>query len=207
MGFFIAGDLIMNFLIENWPRVGVVYAIIITPILFYYKTKLGIPLFLIWLMTPIYLLHQTEEYLIPGGFKKELNKNFTGDEESDGPLTFLSAFIINVPLIWIVFPLFAALATYYDNLNFGVYIFYFSVLNGFTHVGLGIVQGRYNPGLFVSFFGNVLFGLISLTILHGTGKILPVHIILSAIVGILIHLAIILPLRLKTKALNKTRTT
>jgi len=193
----------MNFLMENWPRIGVVYVIIITPILFYCKTRLGLPLFLIWLMPPIYLLHQAEEYLIPGGFKKELHKKLTGDEESTGPLISLSAFIINVPMIWIVFPLFAALATCYNNLNFGVYIFYFSVLNGFTHVGLGIVEGRYNPGLFVSFFGNVLFGLISLTVLHGTGEILPAHIIFSVIVGILIHLAIILPLRLKTKALKK----
>ena len=50
----------MNFLKENWPRLGTVFALIITPILFYYKSAIGLPLFLIWLQTPVYLLHQAE---------------------------------------------------------------------------------------------------------------------------------------------------
>ncbi|MFX0199438.1 MAG: HXXEE domain-containing protein [Candidatus Hodarchaeota archaeon] len=193
----------MDFLKENWPRIGTVCAIILTPILFYYKSAMGFPLFLIWLQTPVYLLHQAEEYLIPGGFTEFFNKFIIGSKDGEGPLDSSRAFWVNVILIWILFPIVSGLTTYYDNLNIGMYLLYFSVANGLMHVRGAIMSRKYNPGLIVSFFLNVELGIYSILILQGTGNIWWPNHIFAAVVGILVNVYLVVSMKLKLKALRQ----
>ena len=193
----------MNFLIKNWPRIGTVFAIILTPILLYCRSNMGLPLFLIWMQIPIYLLHQAEEYLIPGGFIEHLNKALTGKATREGPLNESRAFRINVLLVWVIFPIFAAFATYFNNLNIGMYLLYFSVANGLIHVISGIRFAEYNPGLIISFFLNVIIGLYSIMVLQGTGAIWWPNHIFSAFVAILANLWVVVSMKLRMKALKQ----
>ena len=89
------------------------------------------------------------------------------------------------------------------KLDIGMYLLYFSVVNGLMHVVNGIRFATYNPGLIISFFLNVIIGLYGIMVLQGTGAIWwPTHIF-SAIVGILVNLWLILSIKLKMKALKQ----
>ena len=193
----------MNFLIKNWPKMGTIFAIILTPILLYYRSNMGFPLFLIWIQIPIYLLHQAEEYLIPGGFIEHLNKILTGEATKEGPLDESRAFRINVLLVWVIFPIFSAFTTYFNNLNIGMYLLYFSVANGLMHVLNGIRLSAYNPGLIISFFLNVIIGLYSIMVLQGTGTIWWPNHIFSAIIAILVNVWVVVSMKLKMEALKQ----
>jgi hypothetical protein len=164
---------------------------------------MGFPLFLIWIQIPIYLLHQAEEYLIPGGFIEHLNKIFTGKATKEGPLNESRAFWINVLLVWVIFPIFSTFTTYFNNLNIGMYLLYFSVANGLMHVGNGIRLSAYNPGLIISFFLNVIIGLYSIMVLQGTGTIWWPNHIFSAIIAILAHVWVVVSMKLKMKVLKQ----
>ncbi len=185
---------------------GTVFAIIITPLLFYYKSAMGFPLFLIWLQTPVYLLHQAEEYLIPGGFIEHFNQMITGKKDSGGPLDSTRVFWVNVMLVWIIFPFVSALATFDHNLNFGLYLLYFSVVNGLMHVRSGIKDRKYNPGLMISFFLNVQLGIYSILFLQGTGRIWWCTHIFAGLLAILLHVWLIVSMQIKMKAMRVGRT-
>lgn len=182
---------------------GTIFAIILTPILLYYRSNMGFPLFLIWIQIPIYLLHQAEEYLIPGGFIEHLNKILTGEATKEGPLDESRAFRINVLLVWVIFPIFSAFTTYFNNLNIGMYLLYFSVANGLMHVLNGIRLSAYNPGLIISFFLNVIIGLYSIMVLQGTGTIWWPNHIFSAIIAILVNVWVVVSMKLKMEALKQ----
>ena len=193
----------MNFLVKNWAKLGTFFAIILTPIFLYYKSRMGLPLFLIWMQIPIYLMHQAEEYLIPGGFIEHFNRVLSGKATREGPLDESRAFWVNVLLVWVIFPIFSAFATYLNKLDIGMYLLYFSVANGLMHVVNGIRFAAYNPGLIISFFLNVIIGLYGIMVLQGTGAIWwPTHIF-SAIVAILVNLWLVLSMKLKMKALKQ----
>ena len=90
---------------------------------------------LIWLQVPVYLLHQFEEHAWPGGFKEFVGK-IVFKQDDGGPLTEKSIFWINIPIVWIGFPIFAALTTISTDL--GLWIIYLSLTNGAFHILVAI---------------------------------------------------------------------
>ena len=74
----------------------------------------NIILFLIWIQIAIYLLHQFEEHAWPGEFRKYFNKEILIVESREYPLNNLNIFWINLPVNWLLMPMFAALS--YINL-------------------------------------------------------------------------------------------
>lgn len=59
----------------------------------------------------VYLLHQTEEYLLPGGFMGFFNHRMLGSPDDGWPLTKHVSLLIDVPVIFVAYPLTAVLAT------------------------------------------------------------------------------------------------
>ena len=94
---------------------------------------------------PLYLLHQTEEHLCPGGFKKYINTFVNKDPEGVETLTDKKIFWINIILVWFAFAVFGILTTV--NIGFGLLIIIFSLINCATHIRQGIMDRRWNPGL------------------------------------------------------------
>jgi len=117
-------------------------------------------LFLIWLQTPVYFLHQFEEYILPGGFLKFFNTKILGSDKVDFPLTKKASFWINVPLTFIAFPLSAIMA---DRLfiSIGIWTAYFSICNAISHVVM-FFMFRYNPGFIVSLLVNIPVGVYTI---------------------------------------------
>ena len=105
------------------------------------------------------LLHEFEEYVLPGGFPVAMNIGLMGEKKDFGkyPLNELSAFIVNVAL---AYPLYICGIIFHDVLWLGIFIAYFTMCQVFIHC---IVINRklhtwYSPGCASALFAMVPFG-------------------------------------------------
>jgi hypothetical protein len=129
---------------QNWAKAAPWLAAI-TTILLFLLSKPSEPIFWALLNIPLYLLHQTEEHLWPGGFKDYMNKVVNRLPDGQESLTDSKVFWINILLVWVAFTVFAVLA--FVNIGFGLLMIVFSMMNCLTHIAEGIRRRRWNPGL------------------------------------------------------------
>jgi len=129
-------------------------------LLLLFVMKQDFPLFLIWLHTPVYFLHEFEEYILPGGFLAFFNTKVLGSKNPEIPLDVKRPFSINVPLIFVAYPLSAILATE-CGIAWGIWVAYFLVADALSHVVM-FFQHRYNPGLVVSLLVNIPVGVFTI---------------------------------------------
>jgi hypothetical protein len=175
----------MSWLEENWPKSTIFLALYSTIFIFLFVLEKDIPLFLIWIQLPIYWLHQFEEYVFPGGFMETFNRQILGSNEREWPISKKEVFWINIPLIYIAFPSSAILAGTVD-ISIGIWTAYFSILNAISHVGVFVKKRKYNPGLFVSVFLNIPFGVFTVWYFYSNDVIS----VLGHLVGILLAVAV-----------------
>jgi hypothetical protein len=147
-------------LVREWPKTTITSAVYMTVLLLLFVLRQDFPLFLIWIHTPIYFLHEFEEYILPGGFLAFFNTKVLGSKDPEIPLDVTRSFWINVPLIFVAYPFSAILATWL-GLDWGIWVAYFSVANALSHVVM-FFQHRYNPGFFVSLFVNIPVGVFTI---------------------------------------------
>jgi len=60
---------------EDWAKVGVIVGIFLTIYLVVIVLPQNTLLFALMMYTPLYILHETDEYIFPGGFAQFINKN------------------------------------------------------------------------------------------------------------------------------------
>jgi len=174
----------MKWLIENWSKSTLFLAIYLTIPLVLFVMKQNFALFLIWIQTPVYFLHQFEEYILPGGFTAFFNTKMLGSKKTDFPLDEKLSFWINGAIIFMAFPISAILATQL-GLSFGIWVAYFSVANAVSHVAM-FFKHRYNPGFLVSLLLNIPVGIFTICY-FASHKIIPVS---AHIIGFLIAFAV-----------------
>ena len=174
----------MNWFIKNWTKSTLFLAIYLTILLVLFVMKQNFALFLVWIQTPVYFLHQFEEYILPGGFMAFFNTKMLGSKKPDFPLDETVSFWINGSVIFIAFPISAILATLF-GLSFGIWVAYFSVVNAVSHVAMFFVH-RYNPGFWVSLLVNIPVGLFTIWY-FASNQIIPAG---AHVIGLLIALAV-----------------
>ena len=153
---------------REWARTGVVLSIFLFVFLIVFVRKDDFVVFILLLQTPLYMFHQTEEYVFPGGFAKFFNMQIFKLETEDRPVDENFIFFVNVLLIWIGLPVFGLLATL--DYGFGLWIPYFSFFAGIAHILLALrAKKLYNPGLIVSLVLNIPVGLWSILYLLDRG--------------------------------------
>ena len=153
---------------KDWAKTGFILSIFLFVFLFIFVRPSDFVVFILLLQTPLYMLHQTEEYVFPGGFGQFFNKDIFMLETEDGPVDQNFIFFVNIFLIWIILPVFGLLSTI--DYRYGLWIPYFSFFAGIAHVLLAIrAKKRYNPGLIVSLFINIPVGLWSILYLINRG--------------------------------------
>jgi hypothetical protein len=134
---------------KEWAKTDFILSIFVLVFLIVFVRKDDFVVFLILLQTPLYMLHQTEEYVFPGGFGKFFNTKIFNLETEDKPLDENFIFYVNVILIWIVLPAFGLLSKI--DYVYGLWIPYFSFFAGIAHIALGVrAKTLYNPGLIIS---------------------------------------------------------
>ena len=184
--------------LENWSRAGLPAGMLlmaISPLLF---RGLTLPLFLVFLQLPIYMLHQYEEHA-RGAFRAFINHEIGGDRDV---LTNAAIFWINVPGLWIVDLAVLYLAVYVSP-ALGLIAVYLTALNGLLHLGMAIAMRRYNPGLWTS---AVLFLPMSVYALSVFSRLpsatLGAHA-LGLVVALLVHALIIVFIRSRLAQLKR----
>ena len=171
---------------KEWAKVGVILSIYLFVMLFVFVRQYDFVVFVLLLQTPLYMLHQTEEYIFPGGFGKFFNTKIFNLETEDEPLDENFIFYVNVIIIWIVLPVFGLLSTL--NYNFGLWLPYFSFFAGVAHVALALKAKKlYNPGLMVSLFINIPVGLWSIRYLLGQGLIEHFFLNIHCLIGLAVN--------------------
>jgi hypothetical protein len=98
----------LKWLKANWPMAGLVLAFYLTIFLLVFVRPVNLPVFLILLQTPLYLLHEAEEYIFPGGFLRFFNRDIFRMPHDDEPLDENFSFWVNILLIWVLLPLFGS---------------------------------------------------------------------------------------------------
>jgi len=156
---------------RDWAKTGLILAIFLLVFLFVFVRKADFVVFILLLQTPLYMLHETEEYIFPGGFGKYFNTKIFNLPTEDEPVDENFIFYVNIFLIWIILPVFGLLSTL--DYRYGLWIPYFSFFAGVAHLALALKAKKlYSPGLVVSLLLNIPVGLWSLVFLinHGVLK-------------------------------------
>ena len=180
---------------RDWAKAGFILSIFLFNFLFTFVREADFVIFILLLQTPLYMLHETEEYIFPGGFAKFFNTKIFKLETEDKPLDEDFIFYVNIALVWILLPTCGLLAI--NDYDFGLWIPYFSIFAGVNHIALGIKAGQfYNPGLFISLTINIPVGLWSVFYLLGQGileNFLNVHFMIGlAVNGIVPIMGVVL---------------
>jgi len=176
-----------NWLYRNWAKLSVLLAIAITLLVIYFIKLENTVLFLIWIQIPIYLLHQFEEHA-RNGFKNYINKKVFPVQGGEYPLNDKNIFWINIPIIWILMPIFAGLSSV--NIMFGLWIPYFAVFNSLSHVIFSIRNREYNPGLIVSLILGIPIGIYALIIFYSYTAVPAITSIISIFFAVLLHIVV-----------------
>ena len=141
-----------------------------------------LPVRLVALLTPGYMLHQIEEHW-GDRFRTFVNTRVFGGREA---LTQAAVFVINVPLVWglNLGALYCALSGRFDLALIGLYMM---LVNAVVHV-VGVARFGYNPGVVTSF---IVFAPLSAAILVETHETLTAHLFALG-VALIGHAAIVL---------------
>ena len=188
-------DETLQYLYEHWARMCLFMAIFMSLPLIFFFNQIGSVAFWIWIQTPLYLLHQFEEHF-QGGFKKFINQRIFKIMDADFPLNDKLIFWINIPFIWIMFPLVAIISV--SHPAWGILLPIFAITNASLHfIGFFALKFTYNPGFLVSTFLNIPLGLYTIGILTSNNVAGGLQILLAIIVAILSHILIFIPARLR----------
>ncbi|MFT3732246.1 MAG: HXXEE domain-containing protein [Hyphomicrobium sp.] len=120
-------------------------------------------LLLIFLASPVYMLHQVEEHT-GDRFRAYINGTVFGGVQA---LSVADVLWINLPGVWGLN--FAALyAAHFIDVGWGVAAGYLILLNGIAHIGMAIRFREYNPGLVTGVLLFVPFGLALILLVPAT---------------------------------------
>jgi hypothetical protein len=123
----------------------------------------GQALLLIFLASPVYMLHQVEEHA-GDRFRSYINGTVFGGVQA---LSVADVLWINLPGVWGLN--FAALyAARFIDVGWGVAAGYLILINGIAHIGMAARFRGYNPGLATGVLMFVPFGLATILLVPAT---------------------------------------
>jgi hypothetical protein len=163
---------------------------------------IGLPwdsfLLLVYLQTPIYMLHQVEEHT-GDRFRQYVNLHVLGGIEA---LTSVAVLWINLPGVWLLSML-SLYAAPFIGPGWGLSSVYLVTVNGMTHPLAALVTRRYNPGLWTSIVFFLPAGGFTLWRASANESITATHHAVGLGVALAIHAAIVIYTRTRASALAR----
>jgi len=154
---------------ENWPKTGVIVGIFLTIYLVVLVLPKSTLLFALLMSTPLYMLHEIDEYIIPGGFAQFLNHNIYKMDPENGMLDSSAVFWGNM-IVWFFFSLASLNAV--TDLTQAAWVPYFFIFQAVIHLILGLVGKRFlNPGMVSAWLVHVPWGIWTIWLLVQAGVI------------------------------------
>lgn len=153
---------------REWMRAGLVVAVFLLVYLTVLVAPTNLVLYAMLLGAPLYMLHEVEEYLFPGGFIEFTNRDIYKQDPEKGMLDEKLVFWINMGYIWVPLPICGLLATY--DLGLAAWIPYFLIFQAIVHVGLSAAARRlYSPGMATACLLHVPFAVWAINLLKTAG--------------------------------------
>jgi len=187
----------MRWLIREWPYAALFTAAFLL-VLLPFIGALGLPLALVYLQLPLYMIHQFEEH-DRDRFRIFANQVIGGGREAFTPRAI---FVINSAGVWGV-DLLALFLAYYGNLAWGLIAIYLPLLNGLSHVAATVALRRYNPGLWTSLALFFPFGIWALVVVSAASQATPGAHIAAVAIAIAVHALILLHVKLRLRRLAR----
>ena len=182
----------IDYLYKNWPKIGGVSALFLFLMLFVNsKADIGSLQWLFWLNLPLYLVHQVEEYVYPGGFIETLNEVLTKQRSHEFPLNEKDSFYVNVVGIWVLMPVMILLGTL--TIWLPLIMVGATTFNAFLHIGVSIRFRAYRPGLVASLVLNLPLGIAVFSIAGLSMLVTGTDLLIIILLGIVAHWLILLP--------------
>lgn len=183
---------------SNWQKVGIIVGVYYTLVLLAFYTRIDVIYFAIFLSFPLYILHECEEYLLPGGFSKFFNENILGVKITDEiiPVDEEAVFWINILYVWVPLPIFSLLSTY--NLVFAAWLPYFFIFQAVAHIGMGI-KGKMlvNPGIRSSLLIHLPYAIWLIALFRANGviesPIFNIHLVIGIALNLLLPIIAMMP--------------
>ena len=173
--------------VENWAKAGVILGIFLTIYLVEVVLPQNVLLFALMMYTPLYTLHEAEEYVFPGGFAEFVNRNIYKANPENGLLDTTAIFWINM-VVWFFFPLSGFQAI--TNLDAAGWMPYFVIFQAVVHLAIGIAGKRFfNPGMYTAWLVHVPWAIWTIWLLMKAGAIVNPYWNGYLQAGLLINLA------------------
>lgn len=182
---------LIKWLYSRWVSAAGFMAATLLAILPLFYAAYALPLVLLFLHSPGYMVHQVEEHT------RDRFRTFVNQQVFSGrnALGVTSVLVINLPVVWGL-NLAALYAAFLWGVGYGLVAPYAMLVNGVTHIGASLRFRSYNPGLFTSLF---LFLPLSLTTLYAVGPVDPGFHLAGLGLALLLHLLIIVHVLLRIK--------
>lgn len=142
----------------RWVVVALVLGVLLLVLAPILVQRMEWPLFilLVYLQTPIYMLHQVEEHT-GDRFRNFVNRQIYGGADA---LTPAAVVVTNIPAVWGLTALSLYLAVCVAA-GWGLLGFYLIAVNGVIHIVALIIWRKYNPGLWTALFVFVPLSIIA----------------------------------------------
>ncbi|MEO8669259.1 MAG: HXXEE domain-containing protein [Bauldia sp.] len=146
------------------------------------ESAFALPLVLIFLASPVYMIHQVEEHT-GDRFRTFVNQRVFGGRDA---LSTAGVLVINLPVVWGL-NLAALYAAFAWGFGYGLVSAYAMLVNAIVHIGGAARFRAYDPGLVTSV---VLFLPLSLATILTVDASLGFHLV-ALFLAILLHALII----------------
>jgi hypothetical protein len=181
--------MLLNIIANNWQKALPALALIGTVVwivVFRHDPTSERALFTALLV--IYMVHQIEEHLWPGGFRQFANACVFRSGDDNWPVDIGGVALVNIGFVWL--PLGAAVlwpdALHWVDLGWiGL-----TLINSLTHIATSLRFRRYNPGLVTSIVLLLPFTAWMLAHEAGTRMLSDVAIGWLVVIGVLLHLPV-----------------
>ena len=161
-----------------------------------YRLQWNSFLILVYLQTPIYMLHQVEEHT-GDRFRRFVNQQIFGGVDA---LTPLAVLVVNIPGVWGVTLLSLYLAVFVAA-GWGLIGLYLIAVNAIVHIVWSVVFRKYNPGLWTALL--LFLPLSILTFLRSAGAAATwIHHLVGLGAALAIHAELVLHTRARAMRLR-----
>jgi hypothetical protein len=154
---------------ENWPKTGVIAGLFLTIYLVVLVLPKSMLLFALLMYTPLYMLHEIDEYIFPGRFAQFMNRDIYKMDPETGLVDSNAIFGINIA-VWVIFSFYSLWAV--TDLTQGAWMPYFFIFQAGIHLTLGIIGKRFlNPGMLTAWLVHVPWAIWTIWLLVQAGVI------------------------------------
>lgn len=136
----------------------------------------------------IYMLHQTEEHLWPGGFRQFANRYVFRSGDANWPVDIDGVALVNIGYVWLPIALAIAWPDAFRWLGLGW--IGLTLVNGISHIASSIRFRVYNPGLVTSIVLFLPFTVWALAVEAESGRLSGGEIAALIVAGVLLHIPI-----------------